>query len=175
MHIRHEVPSDINAIMNIQYAAFKGHPMHKPGAEPTEHRIVEILRAQQALSLSLVAVENTEDKKNLRGHIAFSPATIGGASGWYLLGPVGVMPTHQGKGIGSALIRAGLQQLQEAGAAGVVLVGNPGYYTRFGFTNMAGLTYPGVPEQYVLATRFTEVSPKGEIAPHAAFAAAGEA
>lgn len=170
MHIRDERPGneqDSRAIIHIEYTAFKGHPMHAPGAEPTEHRIVERLRASGDLTLSLLAEVDGEPV----GHVALSPAVVGAdAAGWYLLGPVGVLPPMQGRGIGSALIREALRRLREAGALGVVLVGDPGYYARFGFARVPGLGYPGVPDQYVLAVRFGDRLPQGDIIAHAAFA-----
>lgn len=170
MQIRYEQSNDIERISHIHYTAFKGHPIHAPGAEPVEHIIVERLRASSALSLSLLAEEN----KEAVGHIAISPATVGkSALGWYLLGPVGVVPSHQGKGIGSALIRAALQQMQDRGTSGIVLVGEPKFYMRFGFRNMQGLTYQGVPDQYVLALPFTDKAPEGEIVAHNAFDVVG--
>ena len=171
MRIKDEQPNDTKRISRIQYAAFKGHPQHKPGAEPVEHRIVERLRETNALSLSLLA----EDEGNTVGHIAFSPASVGKASqGWYLLGPVGVLPDRQGKGIGSALVREALKRLRAQGALGVVLVGDPAFYERFGFTSRPRLTYPGVPDQYVLALAFTDKTPEGDIIAHDAFAVADE-
>ena len=166
MLIKDEQPNDSNRITNIQYAAFKGHPMHAPGAEPTEHSIVEQLRESKALTLSLLAEEDGEAV----GHIAISPATIGeSTSGWYILGPVGVIPTRQGHGIGACLIREALQRMKEAGADGIVLVGEPKFYNRFGFKNIEGITYQGVPDQHVLALPFTENISKGNITPHDAF------
>lgn len=94
-------------------------------------------------------------------------------SGWYLLGPVGVVPSHQGKGVGSALIREGLQQIQDKGAEGVVLVGDPELYKRFGFKAIHGLTYGGVPDQFVLGLSFTANVSKGEIVVHSAFDVSG--
>ena len=168
MHIRNERPADAERIERIQYAAFKGHPMHKPGAEPTEHLIVERLRADNELTLSLLA----ELEGQAVGHIAFSPASVGEAGrGWHLLGPVGVLPENQDRGVGSMLIREGLERLRDQGSAGVVLVGDPDFYARFGFQTVPGLVYPGVPGQYVLALPFTSAVPQGEITTHSAFAA----
>jgi putative acetyltransferase len=170
MHIRDERPGneqDSRAILHIEYTAFKGHPMHAPGAEPTEHLIVERLRASGDLTLSLLAEVDGEPV----GHVTLSPAVVGAdRSGWYLLGPVGVLPPMQGRGIGSALIRDVLRRMREAGALGVVLVGDPGYYVRFGFARVPDLGYPGVPGQYVLAVRFGDRLPQGDIIAHAAFA-----
>ncbi|MBU1001676.1 MAG: N-acetyltransferase [Proteobacteria bacterium] len=83
--------------------------------------------------------------------------------------PVGVLPSQQGKGIGSALIREALAQLRSSGAAGVVLVGDPGFYKRFGFKNLDALSWGHVPAEYVLALPFKGEAPAGEINPHRAF------
>ena len=166
MQITTESPTDIERISHIHYAAFKGHPMHKPGAEPVEHRIVERLRAANALSLSLLAMV----EQQAVGHLALSPATIGAcASGWYLLGPIGVAPEHQGKGIGSALMREAIPRMRNMGASGIVLVGNPEFYKRFSFINLQEIYYKGVPDQFVLALHFRDAAPRGEIIAHAAF------
>ncbi len=166
MRIRNETPADIAAISRIQYLAFRNHPQHAPGAEPTEHEIVERLRVASALSLSLVA----EDGTVMVGHIALSSAAVGAKSeGWFLLGPVGVLPSFQRQGVGSALIREALQRMRSQGAAGIVLVGDPAFYSRFGFTQPDRLTYAGVPARYVLAVAFGGSAPAGEITAHPAF------
>jgi len=168
MKIRHEILADKETISNIHYTAFKNHPQHAPGAEPTEHLIVERLRTANAMTLSLVA----EKGNDLLGHIAFSVAPIGYITGgWHLLGPVGVLPEHQGKGVGSALICEAIIILQANTASGIVLVGDPAFYQRFGFRNHEGLNYPGVPNQYVLALPLTGNGnvPKGDIVAHEAF------
>lgn len=168
MNVRDERPGDIEAVERLTYRAFDGHPHHAPGAEPTEHLILARLRAAGAMTLSLVA----EDASGVVGHIAFSAVTIDGAvSGWYGLGPVSVEPKRQGEGIGGVLIRHGLAALRDAGADGVVLLGEPGYYERFGFRQHPGLTLPGVPAEYFLALplRHGVALPQGEVAYHDAF------
>lgn len=171
MILRDERAGDVARITDIQYAAFKNHPLHAPGAEPTEHRIVERLRASGDLTLSLLA----EEEGRAVAHLALSPAKIGAdSSGWLLLGPIGVLPQLQGQGIGSALMRETLRRMEEAGALGIVLVGDPGFYGRFGFRSVPGLTWPGVPDQYVLAVCFTNQTPQGAIAGHEAFGLAAE-
>jgi len=168
LHIRPETLDDGLLIDVIQYAAFKNHPQHAPGAQPTEHRIIRALRDGDALAVSLLIEMNGEAV----GHIALSPASIGrDASGWLLLGPVGVLPARQGSGFGSALVRAAVRQAQARNAAGVVLVGDPGFYARFGFARVPGLAWPGVPDQYVLALPLADRSPRGDIACHPAFLA----
>lgn len=165
--IRKETKDDAQAIRALQYEAFKGHPMHKPGAEPTEHLIVDALRADGALTLSLVAA--AEDG-TLLGHAAFSTVLIAGRDlGWHALGPIGVLPGHQRGGIGAALMRSGIEAMRNAGAAGIVLVGDPAFYTRFGFTADPALTMPGVPPEYLLSLPLATTTPIGEVTHHQAF------
>ncbi len=166
MNIRHESELDLNHIESITYQAFENHPHHEPGAKPTEHLIVNRLREANALTLSLVC----EEEEQLIGHIALSPVLIGGSeSRWLGLGPVSVAPSHQGKGIGGALIREALSQVQNLGFEGVVLLGEPQYYGRFGFKAQPELTLSGVPAEYFLALSFNGEFPEGEVSYHSAF------
>lgn len=166
MIIRVEKDSDITVIETLTYSAFKDHPHHEPGSEPTEHLIVNRLRDANALKLSLVAEVNNQ----VIGHIAFSPVLINGeATNWYGLAPVSVLPEQQGKGIGKALINEGLAQLKEHGAEGFVLLGEPEYYGRFGFKAQPELTLTGVPAEYFLALPVKGSIPTGEVNYHPAF------
>ena len=166
MRIRDERPGEAPAISAIQYAAFKGHPLQAPGAEPFEPLIVERLRAARALALSLVAEVDGAPV----GHTALSRCDVGlDLEGWFLLGPLGVLPRCQGQGLGSALVRESLNRVRALGARGVVLVGDLGFYSRFGFENVPGLSHPGILDQYVLAAVFHGSVPQGDIMAHAAF------
>ena len=123
--IRPETPSDEDAIEQVTRRAFLSHPY----SHQTEQFIIRALRADHALSVSLVA----EDAGRIVGHIAFSLVTIGdGVTGWYGLGPISVEPDLQRRGIGRALMERGLAELRKIGANGCVLVGDPAFYTRFG-------------------------------------------
>lgn len=167
MRIRPETTADHAAIREINIAAFAGHPF----SQQTEHLIVEGLREAGALTLSLVA----EAENRVAGHIAFSPAPISGQDlGWYLLGPIAVPPELQRRGIGKALALAGLEALQSLGAQGCVLVGDPGFYTRFGFRQAIGLRYPGVPREVVLCLPLAGAEPQGAVGHHPAFEAKPE-
>lgn len=161
IRIRPEQPGEEAAIAALTSAAF-ANAEHSDG---TEAAIIERLRAGNALTLSLVAVEDGR----IAGHVAFSPVTIGGHEGWVGLGPVSVAPDRQGKGIGAALIREGLSQMRAAGHGGCVVLGEPGYYGRFGFAVDPAITYPGVPPEYFMALHFAGHTPKGETAYHPAF------
>lgn len=160
--VRAEAPGDIPAIREIHVAAFRDLAVSRQ----TEHLIVDALRDAGALAVSLVA----EVGGVTAGHIAFSEAIVGDAErGWFLLGPIGVLPARQGCGVGSALVRDGVDALRAQGALGCVLVGEPGYYGRFGFTRHEGLGYEGVPDHYVLALPLSDVAPRGLIHAHPAF------
>lgn len=164
MLIRHEVPADIPAIAELTTAAF-AKAEHSDG---TEAAIVERLRAAGDLALSLVAIEDGE----LVGHVAFSPIRIeDAADGWLGLGPVSVSPRHQRRGIGTALIREGLRELEAEGALGCVVLGNPEYYRRFGFEHDVELRYPDAPPEFFMRRLFGPTpAPRGLVAYASAFA-----
>jgi len=162
MEIRPECPEDIEAIRDLITSAFE----EAPHSSQTEAAIVDALRKDGALTISLVAVEDGA----LVGHVAFSPVTINGeAKSWYGLGPVAVRPALQRKGIGRALIQEGLGHLREMNAQGCVVLGDPAYYGRFGFISDPELRYGDVPPEYFQGLAFTEAEPKGEVSYHAGF------
>ena len=160
--IRQETRADIEAITRVTMLAFESNPH----SEQTEHLLVERLRNQGALEISLVA----ELAGKVVGHIAFSKVTIGGAKiGWYGLAPVSVEPCFQNQGIGSQLITKGLSDLKQQGAKGCVLLGEPEYYSRFGFKVIDNLTLQGVPPEYFMSLSFDGVYPSGDVEYHSAF------
>lgn len=164
--IRPETPADIAAIEAVTAAAFlnAAHTSH------TEQFIVNALRKAGKLSVSLVA----EQSGQLVGHVAVSPVSISdGTTGWFGLGPISVLPADQGRGIGSALMREALRVLQEMGAAGCVLLGEPEYYGRFGFRTEPNLVLPDVPPEYFQALTFGSPLPCGTVSYHEAFNAQG--
>ena len=162
MKLRGELPGDKGAISAVIEAAFTGAP-HSDGSEAG---IVERLRVGDALTVSLVA----EDDGQIVGHIAFSPVMIAdGTLAWFGLGPVRVLPERQRSGIGDALVRAGLEQLRRAGAAGCVVLGDPAYYSRFGFGHDPDLTYPVPMPEAFQQLRFSGPHPTGEVIYHTAF------
>jgi len=162
--IRNETAADVRPIEAVTLAAFRdaAHTSH------TEHCIVDALRRCGQLAVSLVAVVDGE----LAGHIAVSPVSItDGTPEWFGLGPLSVLPTHQGRGIGSRLTREALRLLRERGARGCVVLGEPAYYGRFGFLADPHLVLPGVPAEYFQAIRFDHSQPRGTVTYHAAFQA----
>ena len=162
--IRPERPEDCSVIRQVTTAAFAV-AEHSSG---TEGAIVDALRAAGALSLSLVATVDGE----VVGHVAFSPVTLDGADlGWYGLGPVSVRPDLQGRGIGAALIQAGLERLAGLGGKGCVVLGDPAYYARFGFRQEPAIGYEGVPAEYFMALSLDGSRAAGKVAYHEGFSA----
>ena len=156
--IRTEAPGDEAAIHDLIARAFA--PM--PFADGDEQDLVDRLRADGDLALSLVAVDADGA---VVGHVGFSPATIDHtACGWLQMAPVSVCPSRQLQGIGSALIEAGLRRLREQGASGVAVVGNPAYYERFGFTVIDGLAPASEHDRpYFRAQAFGTNAPTGTL------------
>ncbi|HRA22088.1 MAG TPA: N-acetyltransferase [Usitatibacteraceae bacterium] len=164
--IRPERPGDESAITEVTRLAFESHFF----SHQTEHFIICALRADHALSVSLVA----EDAGRVVGHVALSPVTISdGATGWFGLGPISVEPGLQRRGIGRALMEKCLAELREIGANGCVLAGDPAFYIRFGFANNPALVLEGVPQEYFLALSLGTSSAHGNVEFHPAFQARG--
>lgn len=120
LHIRSEKPGDASAISSVHEDAF-----------PTsgEARLVELLRVSGNLTISLVAEVGSE----VVGHVAFSPVVIADRLAGLGLAPVGVIRCAQGRGYGRKLIEAGLKEAARRGDPFVVVLGEPAYYSRFGF------------------------------------------
>ena len=160
--IRLERPTDIAAIESVTLDAFR----HAPHSNHAEHLIVNALRETGGLAISLVA----ELEHAVIGHVALSRVDIDDASAdWFGLGPISVRSSVQRRGIGSELMRAGLQHLRAQRARGCVLLGEPGFYSRFGFRAQSGLTLAGVPPEYFLALSFVDAYPTGIVSYHPAF------
>ena len=162
--IRDERPDDAAAIAQVTRTAFAT-AEHSSG---TEEFIIAALRSAGQLSLSLVA----QLDGGIIGHVAISPVEISdGARDWYGLGPVSVLPDCQGTGVGSRLIRASLDRLRASGARGCVVLGEPSYYGRFGFSAHPALSLPDVPPAYFQALGFAGQVPAGTVRYHASFEA----
>ncbi|WP_171429634.1 GNAT family N-acetyltransferase [Acinetobacter lactucae] len=160
--VRDEEITDIEAIEKLTKAVFQNaeHSSH------TEHFIVNSLRTHGQLTISLVAIEDG----SIIGHVAISPVEMSsGEIGWYGLGPISVHPDKQGCGIGSLLMNKSLQKLKQLGAQGCVLLGEPSYYSRFGFKNYPELILPNVPSEYFQAVTFSGNIPKASVKYHEAF------
>jgi len=162
MEIRNETSADVSAIEALTIAAF----LNAPHTGHTEQFIVSALRKAGKLTLSLLADANG----TIIGHVAVSPVSISdGAAGWFGLGPISVTPEHQGRGVGSRLMREALRILGERGAAGCVLLGEPEFYGRFGFRADPTLILLDVPAEYFQAISFDSSRPHGVVSYHGAF------
>jgi putative acetyltransferase len=160
--IRSEGPSDIPAISHLIDFAFKDMPY----AEGDEADLVVTLRNLGGLSVSLVA----ELGDQVVGHVALSPAKAADSSqGWYGLGPIAVLPEHQGAGLGSRLLKAGLAVIDGFAASGCILVGYPGLYSRAGFIPAPENAPPGEPPEFFMVKLFRGNLPQGPIHFHPAF------
>jgi putative acetyltransferase len=122
MKIRPELPTDTEAVRAVNQAAFE---------TSTEADLVDALRVQAGPIVSLVA----DDGESIVGHILFCPVTLSGHADLKLMGlaPLAVVPAQQRRGIGSALVRAGLGACTQLRRDAVVVLGHSGYYPRFGF------------------------------------------
>ena len=124
MNIRLEAAADRDSSIEVELAAF---------GEPEEARIAEVVRDEPG-SFALVA----EDDGEIVGHVQMSAAWIGDDE-VLALGPIGVMPARQGRGIGTALVAAALAEARDRGTVAVFLLGAPGYYGARGFEPAATL------------------------------------
>jgi putative acetyltransferase len=122
VQLRSERTDDVAAIRAVVVAAFE---------TTLEADLVEALRAQADPFLSLVAVHGDA----IVGHILFTPVTLDAHPDLRIAGlaPMAVLPSHQRTGIGSELIREGIEECRRRGYGAVVVLGHADYYPRFGF------------------------------------------
>jgi len=164
MPIRAERDNDRDAVHAVNVSAFE---------TPSEANLVDTLREQAQPVVSIVAEENGK----VVGHIMFSAVSLSGYPDLKMMGlaPMAVVPEHQRQGIGSALVRAGLEQCRQLGSTAVVVLGHPGYYPRFGFSPSSRFGIDSeyeVPEEVFMAI---ELQPEalsattGRVKYHAAF------
>lgn len=161
LQIRAELPGDAAGISAVHSAAFR---------REEESHLVERLRQSSGFDagLSLVAVAGDM----IVGHILFTPITIerqdeetGAATSApaTALAPLAVLPEHQRKGIGGALIRAGLNACRERKHRMIIVLGHPRYYPRFGFVAAGplGITcpFPVPPETFMALDLLPERGP----------------
>jgi len=159
--IRPERPEDAAGIDAVLRAAF-------PGA--AEADLVQRLRADGDLALSLVAAENDA----IIGQVAFVPVALDPDPGYrsWGLAPISVLPPRQGQGIGSALTKAGLTYAEEAGIGLVLVLGDQNYYGRFGFDTMLaeGIEVSWAGPYFAGLTLIDTAPPQGKATYPAAFA-----
>jgi putative acetyltransferase len=136
--LRREVPVDQSTVRAVHSAAFGG------SADAAEAQLVDELRADEDVipALSIVAVLDGD----VVGHVICSRASIDDRPS-IGLGPLGVIPAYQRRGVGQALMHAVLAAADALDAPAVALLGDPAYYSRFGFVAGATLgVLPPVPE-----------------------------
>ena len=122
MLVRSEEITDRDAVYAVNVAAFE---------TPSEADLVDALREQAQPVISLVADVSGE----IVGHIMFSPVSLSEHPDLNAMGlaPMAVVPKYQRNGIGSALVRVGLERCVQLGFTAVFVLGHPEYYPRFGF------------------------------------------
>lgn len=121
--VRLEKSEDIPQVRTVNSEAF---------GQPTEANIVDKLRQACSDALFLIA----EEDGKIVGHITFTPVVIDNQKAKVEgmgLAPMAVLPSRQRQGIGSKLVRRGLDILQDRGCPYVIVLGHPEYYPRFGF------------------------------------------
>jgi putative acetyltransferase len=128
--VRPETPADAAAVRSLLLESFE---------TPVEADLVDALRANARPYVALVAVKDDM----IVGHVAFTAVAfdpmrdvVGLALG---LAPLAVASAHRHRGIGAALVEAGLEACRDASAGLVVVLGDPAYYARFGFEPAANL------------------------------------
>jgi putative acetyltransferase len=139
--VRNETAADNAAVYLVNQEAF---------GRPDEAELIERLRSERVVLRSFVA----ESEMQIVGHILFTRVWIdtnAGPVAAAALAPVAVLPSRQRTGIGSQLIRYGLHRLQEDGERVVLVLGEPEFYERFGFSSetASDLATPFPPEAYM--------------------------
>lgn len=129
--IRYATPGDRQAVHAVTAAAF---------GRADEAELVDALRATGDSMFELVAEEAGE----VVGHILFSRLWADRDELYAALAPLSVRPDRQRTGVGSALVRTALERAPEFGTHGILVLGDPAYYGRFGFSSAlaAGVTCP---------------------------------
>lgn len=130
MLIRTESPADILQIDALLKATFE---------TDAEAKLVMQLRENSRFTLSMVACS---DEGEIIGHLLFTPVTIDGMDiGWQGLAPLAIAPNCQGQGVARKLIEAGFDSLFEFGYPACFVLGDPQFYSRFGFVDATALGF----------------------------------
>jgi putative acetyltransferase len=138
--VRPERRSDADDVRTVTLAAFGSHGDSEVTGE-AEAALIDLLRSRGKAVISLVATATppapveTDKEERVVGHVLFSEVTVEADNPTRVLGlaPLSVHPDAQGRGVGTALVLQGLEACRAAGYDAVVVLGEPGYYGRFGF------------------------------------------
>lgn len=135
MHIRIATSLDRDAVHDVHLAAFA------KGEREVVSRLAINLLSDETTPRTISLVAETEGA--VAGHVAFSPVTIGNNENCqgYILAPLGVKPDYQKRRSGSKLIENGMQLLSSMAVDILFVYGDPGYYSRFGFSADAAVRY----------------------------------
>ena len=138
LEIRQETSCDHLAVKELLLLAFQG----VPHSDQQEHLLVERLRLCDAFvpELSLVACESEQ----LLGHILLTEVDLEGSLPpdvkLLALAPLAVLPARQKQGIGASLLEEARLKAIDLGYAGIVLLGSPAYYSKFGYRPLSAFT-----------------------------------
>jgi len=146
IEIRKEEHRDIDSVRRVNLDAFN---------DESEAAVVEKLRVSCGDYLAFVAVENGD----VVGHVLFTPVTIDGCGVVGMgLAPMAVPPAHQRTGIGSRLVRHGMEHVRQSGCPFIIVLGHSEYYPRFGFERASKYQlrcqWKGVPDEAFMVTVF---------------------
>ena len=153
LEIRASAPSELHAIEALYTDAFP--------SEDLSPLVRDLLTLQQGV-LSLIGTVGS----CLIAHVIFTKGCVDLAnSDVALLGPLAVASAWQRKGVGSCMVRSGLQRLQHDGIGSVLVLGDPAYYQRFGFSPGANVDPPyALPKEWADAWQCLALDGTGTLA-----------
>jgi len=132
MFIRLAQKTDLNSIRKLIETAFSDE----------ENKTISNLAADLSEETATPPIESlvAEMDNQVIGYVSYSPIFLHSASGFsgYILSPLAVSAKHQKQGVGSQLIKSGLDRLNKNGAGVLLVYGDPQYYGRFGFNQETG-------------------------------------
>lgn len=156
LNIRQEQPADHPAVFHLIEKAFRNEEF----TDHQEHHLVNRLRKSEAFIPEFSLVAETDDR--IVGHILLTGIKIKNGKRKFdslALAPVSVLPQYQNRGIGKKLIRSAHQAARKSGHNSIILLGHPGYYSKFGYTpaDSFGIELPfDAPIEYCMAVELTE-------------------
>jgi len=143
MNIRHFQKTDLDSILTVIETAFSDE----------ENKVIMNLVQELHQETSSPSIKSlvAEVDNEMIGYISFSPIFLKSDSSisGYILAPLAISPEHQKQGIGSSLIKSGIDILTQDGAGVLLVYGDPAFYGRFGFNEDIGRTFtPPYPLEY---------------------------